>query len=63
MGQNHLGGAGSVLEPELSHRKGLEVRPTRAGRLGICQLIDGSMIEGLPAASVQRSRLLVGQDP
>lgn len=63
MDQNRLGGEGSGLEQELSHRKGLEVRPARAGRLGICQLIDGSMIKGLQASSVQRSGLLVGHDP
>lgn len=51
MGQTRLGGAGSGLEQEFSQRKVLEVRPTRAGRLGICQLINGSMIEGRPASS------------
>lgn len=40
-----------MMERELSQRRGLEVSPTRVERLGICQLIDGSMIKGLPAAS------------
>lgn len=35
----------------LAKDKSLEVRPTGAGRLGICQLIDGSMIKGRPGSS------------
>lgn len=53
MGKTHYGGMGSGLGWSANSAKEghLEVRPTRAGRSGICQLIDGSMTKGLPEAA------------